>query len=99
MGHAEGSAPVAVLSTDGGAAMTLAAAIAHHEAGHAVAVVAAFRAAVWLPKPRPSVLVRKVEIAQDAAGEWIGRCVAMDIYSTGHVRRKPLMRSLIAIHL
>jgi hypothetical protein len=29
----------------------LVSAIAHHEAGHAVAIVLAFRTAAWLPKP------------------------------------------------
>ena len=79
--------------------------VAFHESGHAVATVAAFQMAKWLPRPRPSVLVRRVEITQDAAGEWTGHCVATNIYSTGWPRHRiasryrPLMQSQITIHL
>ena len=54
---------------------------AHHEAGHAVAIVLAFRKATGLPKPPPPLLVRYVEITEDTPGQWGGCCVGPDIYS------------------
>jgi len=51
------------------------AAIAHHEAGHAVAAVMAYRDAKWLPKPPPLWPVHYVEIREQAAGQWSGACV------------------------
>jgi hypothetical protein len=57
-------------------------AVAHHESGHAVAAILAFRDAKWLPRSPPSVRVRSVEIAEDAPGRWIGNCVATNIFST-----------------
>ena len=80
------------------------AAIAHHEAGHAVAAVLAFRMAEWLPMPRPPVLVRRVEIMEDA-GKWTGNCTATSVYSTKWpkhrivARYRPLMEAQIGIHL
>jgi hypothetical protein len=55
---------------------------AHHEAGHAVATVLAFRDAKWLPAPRPPMPVRYVEITENSPGEWTGNCQSRDIYST-----------------
>jgi hypothetical protein len=56
-------------------------AVAHHEAGHAVAMVLAFRHAAWLPHPPPPLLVRYVEITEHAPGQWTGSCVGPNIYS------------------
>jgi hypothetical protein len=54
---------------------------AHHEAGHAVAIVWSFRNATWLPKPPPRLLARYVEVTEDTPGQWTGCCVGPDIYS------------------
>jgi hypothetical protein len=54
-------------------------AAAHHEAGHALAIVAAFRDAVWLPRPPPLLPVTYVEIVE-SPGE-TGGCVGANIYS------------------
>jgi hypothetical protein len=56
-------------------------AIAHHEAGHAVAAVLSFRRATWLAKPPPPLLVWSIEITEDAPGQWGDNCFATDIYS------------------
>ena len=78
--------------------------VAFHESGHATAAVLAFRMAQWLPRPRPAVLVRRVEITQDT-GEWRGHCVATNVYSVAWPRHrlasryKPLMQSQVSIHL
>jgi hypothetical protein len=72
------------------------AAVAHHEAGHAVATIAAFRTAKWLPRRRPSVLVRSICLDPDTH---TGHCISVDIFnpSTNHPPR--LIQSQIAIHL
>jgi hypothetical protein len=78
---------------------------AHHEAGHAVAIVLAFSDAAWLPKPPPPLPVRYVEITQDAAGQWGGSCVGKNIYSTRWPARciapryRPLMERQILVEL
>jgi hypothetical protein len=56
-------------------------AIAHHEAGHAVATVLAFRNAAWLPNPPPPLPVRYIEIEETTPGRWSGVCVSSSIYS------------------
>ena len=79
--------------------------IAHHEAGHAVATVLAFRDAAWLPKPMPPLLVRSIQITEDAPGQWNGGCVATNIYSTRWPidaiapRYRPLMEAQGVIEL
>jgi len=50
-------------------------AVAHHEAGNAVATVLAFRNATWLPNPPPPLLVRYVEVVEG------GNCFSPNIYS------------------
>jgi hypothetical protein len=80
-------------------------AAAHHEAGHAVAVVTAFRDAAWLPHPPPPLPVRYVEITEDTPGQWTGNCVAFNIYSTKWPIEclaepyRDLMERQIVIHL
>ena len=54
---------------------------AYYEAGHAVAIVAAFRNAGWLPRAPPALPVRCVEITEEASGQWSGCCFGSDIYS------------------
>jgi hypothetical protein len=79
--------------------------VAHHEAGHAVAIVLAFRTAAWLPYPPPSVRVRSVEITEDTPGQWGGNCVGTNIYSTRWPIEciaepyRDLMEAQIVIHL
>jgi hypothetical protein len=83
----------------------LVSAIAHHEAGHAVATVLAFRTAAWLPKPLPPFLVRYVEITEDTPGQWNGSCVGTNIYSVAWDIAciappfRDLMQRQITIHL
>jgi len=50
----------------------LVSAVAHHEAGHAVATVLAFRNTKWLPPPPPTLAVRYVEVAESTLGQWGG---------------------------
>jgi hypothetical protein len=54
------------------------AAAAHHESGHCIATVMAFRTARWLPPRAPLRPVQYVEIAADGGGN----CQSADIYST-----------------
>ena len=58
------------------------AATAHHEAGHAVATVIAFRSAAWLPNGPPPLPVKSVEVTEVKPGRWGGQCWGPDIYST-----------------
>jgi hypothetical protein len=74
---------------------------AHHESGHAVATVLAFRNAAWLPRPPPSLPVRYVEVTEDD-----GNCVGADIYSTRWAAEdriaphyRPLMEWQVVIEL
>ena len=82
----------------------LVSAVAHHEAGHAVAIVWAFRAAAWLPNPPPPLPVRYIEITDSAAG-WSGNCFATDVYSMKWPidciapRFRPLMEAQVVIEL
>ena len=57
------------------------AAATHHEAGHAVATVQAFLEAAWLPRSRPRLPVRSIEIVESTPGQWGGCCTSLDIYS------------------
>jgi len=72
---------------------------AHHEAGHAVATVLAFRNAVWLPKPPPRLPVQFIEIYDDGGGN----CESSNIYSSrwpcAVPRYRPLMEAQVTIHL
>ena len=76
-------------------------AAAYHEAGHAVAIVLAFRTAPWLPHRAPSLPVRFVEITDDGGGN----CVGMSVYSMqwdiGVIkpRYRDLMERQVCIHL
>ena len=76
-------------------------ATAFHEAGHAIAIVLAFRTALWLPPLAPLRPVRYVEITQDGGG----CCVASDVYSPKWPidvlvpRYRPLMEAQVCIHL
>ena len=79
---------------------------AFHESGHAVAIVAAFRDAAWLPKPAPEVLVRYVEITEDTTpGQWTGIAAGTSIYSTTWPEHRiapryvNLMRAQVCVHL
>ena len=79
-------------------------AVAHHEAGHALAIVLAFRDAAWLPRPPPPVLVNYVEITDSPAG-WSGNCFAPNVYSVRWPidviaeRYRPLMEAQVVIEL
>ena len=53
---------------------------AYHEAGHAIATVAAFRT-VQRPIPLPPHFVKHVTIHVRDSGEWGGRCCGREIYS------------------
>jgi hypothetical protein len=80
-------------------------AVAHHEAGHAVAIVTAFRSAVWLPYPPPLSPVRHVQVMENQTGEWSGDCVGTNIYSMRWPidciapRYRDLMERQVVIHL
>ena len=80
-------------------------AVAHHESGHAVAIVRAFRDAAWLPNPMPPLLVRSVEIAESTLGQWIGNCFGTNVYSAEWDISciappfRPLMEAQVCIHL
>ena len=75
------------------------AAVAHHEASHALAIMLAFRHAPWLPAPRPARAIHYVEIAPDPC------CVGLDIFSRRHWSDKhdqrciDLMQRQAGIHL
>jgi hypothetical protein len=76
-------------------------AAAFHEAGHSVAVLHAFDAAPWLPRPAPLHPVRYVEIDDDGGGN----CQSADIYSMRWPidaivpKYRPLMEAQVCIHL
>ena len=77
-------------------------AAAYHEAGHAVAIVLAFRDAPWLPHRAPSLPVRFVEITDDGGGN----CAGMSVYSMQwspfdviKPRYRDLMERQVCIHL
>ena len=81
------------------------AAAAHHESGHCIAILQAFRTAAWLPRQAPQFPVRFVQIEEVAPGEWVGDCTGANIYSTEwpvDVLVKPyrdLMERQTVIHL
>ena len=74
---------------------------AFHEAGHAVAIVLAFRDAAWLPHPPPPLPVKYVEITDDGGGN----CVGMSVYSVKwdisciKPRYRDLMERQAIVHL
>ena len=59
----------------------------YHESGHAIAIVAAFRDARWLPGPMPSPLIRSVEITEHSDGQWTGLTRAAGIYPQNSLDR------------
>jgi hypothetical protein len=59
----------------------LKAAIAYHEAGHAVATVLAFER-VRSPNLPPPPPIKHVSILEDAAGKWSGICFGPQVYTT-----------------
>jgi hypothetical protein len=74
--------------------------VAHHEAGHAVAIVQAFRNAKWLPRPPPQWPATRITITEDAPGKYSGMCYGHRIYETGRDPLEPrLMEAQITIDL
>jgi hypothetical protein len=77
---------------------------AHHEAGHCIAVLWAFKTARWLPRPAPPLPVRYVEVVAHGSGQWGGNCVALSVYSPRWgtciaPRFHDLMRRQAVVHL
>jgi len=76
-------------------------AVAHHESGHAVAAVLAFRRARWLPRSPPRLPVRYCEIGANGTGTTAAKNIYCPTWPIDVLvpRYRPLMEAQVCIYL